>query len=512
MADLNIAKLSEVMTTKERAKLVIALMLKGLGESNLTKDGPLSTEAEVNQVVAACPGDQALEYNFLIGLKDYVWKRLLVTMEFDQDYLEKLEGRLRLVDYMLVTAPIIHETLQIVERQPVLAKRADYEKALAKAKEQMRGETLEIDGRCGLAEQEACERLVEEGKTESSDDWVDGWDDYMDKFGKTREQLIDEAVASVKEQLEEYQRRKKITGKEPLLWGGLAKYEGLNDEELRQLVVKNDSGKDIDISNRIQLPTKEEHDLWQKTVAEEKERILRAVKEGKLKAKGNGVEAGSYYAWPERHQKSIGELEGKNIEIGMIDGDIVWSGDPRVSKSDSRWQHVALATPLYEDLDTVTMNKEREVAVSFLRSLLPIKVEKKDLKSDVVQVALTNQYFEDGLRNFAGEFSKTVAEIHNYIAVIGQIEQKHFDGMEIVSRDPKHPTGDIPRALMAIDEIMKLHNGKLREVANGFNLMGMGLTEYQFGQLDNFLLKDNHQVDEAWISNKLAKIEEEARR
>ena len=37
--------------------------------------------------------------------------------------------------------------------------------------------------------------------------------------------------------------------------------------------------------------------------------------------------------------------------------------------------------------------------------------------------------------------------------------------MEIVSRDPKHPMGIIPRALAIIDEIIESHKaGKLKEV------------------------------------------------
>ncbi len=508
--DLNMAKVSEVMTPKERAKLVIALMLKGFGESDLSKDEPISTEAEINQAVAACPSSQAREYNFFINLKDHVWRRLLIIMELDQNYLEKLEGRLRLVDYLLVTAPIIHEVLRAVERQPVLAKRSDYEKALERAKEQKRNEILEIDGRCGLAEQEAYEKLLAEEKIEGSDDWIDGWDDYMGNYGKTQDQLIDETVAKVKEQLKEYQKRKELTDREPLLWEGFSKYEGLSDEELRELVIKNDSSKDVDVSGRIQIPTKEDYELWQKTVSEQKERILKAVKEGKLKTKDNGIEAGSYYNWPERCQKSRSELDEENIEMGMVDGEIVWSGDPKAEKSGSHWQHVALATPLYEGIDTIMMNKERELASSFLRSLLPVKVGERDHKSDIAQVTLTNQHFEEGLKYFVVEFSKTIVEIHNYIAVIERIEQRHFDGMEIVSRDLKHTAGIIPRVLATIDEIVKLHNGKLKEVAHGFNLMGMGLTEYKFDQLDGFILKSDYKVDDGWVEKKLEDIEGEA--
>lgn len=512
MTDLNLAKVSEIMTPKERAKLVIALMLKGFGESDLSKDEPISTEAEISQAVAACPSSQAREYNFFINLKDHVWRRLLIIMELDQNYLEKLEGRMKLVDYLLVMSSIIHETLQAVKHQPVIVKRADYEKALEKAREQKKNDVWEIDGRCGLAEQEAYEKLFAEGKIEGSDDWVDGWDDYIGNYGKTQEQLIDETVARVKEQLKEYQRRKELTDREPLLWEGFSKYEGLSDKELRELIIKNDSSKNVDVSGRIQIPIKEEYELWQKTVSEQKERILKAVKEGKLKAKGDGVEAGSYYNWPERYQKNGGELEEGNMEMGMIDGEIVWSGDPKAEKSDSGWQHVALATPLYENIDTVMMGKERELAIHFLESLLPVKVGEADHKSDIVQVALTNQPFEEGLKNLTTEFSKTVAEIHNIIAVIEKIEQKHFDGIEIVSRDPKHPTGGIPRVLASINQIIDLHNGKLNGVAKGFNLMGMGLTEYKFNQLDEFLLKTDYKVDDEWVEKKVAEVEADAKK
>ncbi|KKU91832.1 MAG: hypothetical protein UY21_C0009G0023 [Microgenomates group bacterium GW2011_GWA1_48_10] len=83
--------------------------------------------------------------------------------------------------------------------------------------------------------------------------------------------------------------------------------------------------------------------------------------------------------------------------------------------------------------------------------------------------------------------------------------------MEIVSRDPKHPMGIIPRALAIIDEIIESHNKSLREMTQGFDLFSMGLAKHQFERLEEFLLKGDYDVDQAAVEKKVAGVEEEAR-
>lgn len=287
MDALSFPKVSELMTPLERAKLVISLELKGLGESDLNSDDPISTEGQIKQVVSGSPPSQSREYNFYINLNDYTKRRVLVLLELSVDQLKLLDARVGLIRYLLTISPSVLDALQILKRQP---------------------EIVEHDG--------------------------------------------------------------------------------------------------VDLS---------------------------------------------------------------------------------------------------------LLNKEREMAVAHLESLLPIKCV-EDTKDSIVNVQLATPAFEKALRYFVEDFGKTVNDVYSYIAIIEKIEQDQFDGMEIVSRDSHHPMGIIPRALTAIEDLIKTHNRTIREVIDGFNLFGMGLTKYRSNQLDEFLLKDDHQVDSAWVNKKVEGAVEEAMR
>lgn len=285
MSSLNLTKVSELMSPLERAKLIISMELKGFGEMDMDNDKRLPVEKEVELIAAACPPSQAREYNFLIRLKGYVWRRLWVMIELHQNYLEILDGRMMLIRFLLVASPALHDCLQIVRKQ-----------------------------------------LMEVRPT------------------------------------------------------------GDND-----------------------------------------------------------------------------------------------------------------------DLDIVTFSKERDVAINYLESMLSVSVDEGNVK-------LTNPKFKEGLENFKQKFTQTVNDIHGRIAIIKKIEQKHFGGMEIASRDPKHPSGFIPRVLAEIDRIVECHNRHLSEIVENFNLVGMGLIEYHFDQLNEFLLTVDPKVDSEWVEKELVEIEEEERR
>ena len=287
MGALSFPKVSELMTPRERAKLVISLELKGIGEADLNSDDPVSTEGQIKQVVSGSPPSQAREYNFYINLNDYIKRRVLILLELSVDYLKLLDARVGLIRHLLTISPSVLDALQILKRQPEIV----------------------------------------------------------------------------------------------------------------------------------------EHD---------------------------------------------------NVDVPLL-------------------------------------KKEREMAVAHLESLLPVKCV-EGIEDNIVNVQLATPAFEKALKYFVDDFGKTVNDVYGYIAIIEKIEQDRFDGMEIVSRDPRHPMGIIPRTLTTIDDLIKTHNRTLQGVINNFNLFGMGLVKYQSDQLDEFLLKDDHQIDLAWVDKKVADAVEEAKR
>jgi len=145
-------------------------------------------------------------------------------------------------------------------------------------------------------------------------------------------------------------------------------------------------------------------------------------------------------------------------------------------------------------------------AVRFqLESLLQMSVDNESVR-------LVNPRFEEGLKNFKLRFKELAEDIYGHAALVEKIEQEHFDGMEIVSRDPKHPTGVVARAKEVIDKIIENHNSELKEVVEGFNLLGMDLAKYKWDQLEEYLLEKDFVMDTEWVEKKLEEIEEEVRR
>lgn len=539
MADLNLSQVSAKMTPRERAKLVIALGLKGFDAIGY-EDKELPTDKDILQVVTACPPEEGREYNSYIKLRDWVYQVAMPILETQEQYLEALEGRISRIRYALSTSPIVNRAIEELRWLPRLVTREEYEKGLDKAKEVVRRGVSELEGKCNLTEWEAYHRLLAEGKIpEESTDYIDGWVEYIDKYGKTKEQLIDKAVEGAKYGLGEYLKYTNRLGKEDDTWKSYKKYEGLSDKELREEVIKDYAGEDTDISEGIKQPSKETYELWQKTVKEERERILQAVKDGKLKwvkrrikdydhankkwfyREAEGVEEGSYIDWKDRHHKYEGEeggekgyhpLSAKCIELRYIEGKgVVNANDPDLTEEEEeKMEHIAIAPDDNYPMTTPEWVKTRkQMILTVLEMLLPVRVDKpKGLDEDKpVSIRLSRPQLEEALKGFVSKATATINDIHNYIAVVEMIEQKHFDGMQIVSRDPKNPTATISRALRAVDGLVTSHNDELKRVAEEFTKMGQGYYEFKFDNLQDLLVENKPKVDMVWVENKLAEVE-----
>ena len=468
--NLDLAKVSENLTPKERAKLVISLRLKGIEETkNLpvketARKQTMPTQADITKIVNACPQEQIREYNAYIEIEHRVRNKVLTDIEYQLQRLDALEGRIAPLRYALGISPLTYHALEAVKRLPRVVTKEEYEEGLKKAREIRRAEVwrIEGEGNANLAEWEAYYRLKREGKIkEKSADSIDGWIEKIEKCGKT----------------------------------------------------------------------KEEYKLWRKTVKEERERIAQAVKDGKLKwvkrkqreydretkswkwEEVEGIEGGSYYDWKDRYNKNDIQSE-ENIELRYVEGKgVVYVDDPDLTEEEKdRSTLIAIAPPSNSSPQLVETHKEK--ISRFLETLLPVRVDKEKKgpvkNEDIAKLRLSTPQVEEALMGFVAKAEETIRIIRNNIALVWAVEIKHFDGMSVTSQDPTNPTGTIPRAFKAIEELTQRHNSHLKLIEDAFNKMDMmGFWEYTLERVDDLLINPDQKADQEWVERELEDLERE---
>ena len=399
------------------------------------------------------------------------------------------------------------------------------------ARQQAREQVLELEGPHNLAEQEAFARLLRaralrDWQGDEEDPLLDEWLEYVGRTHKTDKELLQESIASLKTGIEGYARDKRLTGA-GRLWGDYERYAGLSDQQLTQVVQK-------ERPEDLQRPTETQAKEWQATVEAERQRILQAVKDGALQwakrteknydrnkkrwvnQEVEGVPAGSYYDWPQRHQKFAGEegattrwhpLAEDCLQITYYKGKLTTPLEQINQGVD--WRPVAIATPYSADCDPFTSPEATNRRTGELRRvltlLLPVEVKSKPLRDPTI--LRLKPYVKTSLQTFVKDVREAINRIHTHIALIETIETKHFDGMPLVSRDPKHRFGDSAMALQAIDEVVSRHNDRLRDVVSTFNRLDRGLREFVCPELEEFLLTSTPTIDQEWVTRHLALAE-----
>ncbi len=292
----------------------------------------------------------------------------------------------------------------------------------------------------------------------------------------------------------------------------------------------------------IALPSDEIYEEWVRTVNEAKGRILQAVKEGKLKRvkrivrkrdlrekstliweeiEKEGIEFGSYYDWKDRWQKFKGEEGTKNdyynplheefIHITHEKGKLTFYEDPDNTNDDfTEWAEVGIPVKGHE-IEPEALWKNREHIVKYLETLLPVEVGKRDFDKEEQIIRLTTPQLEGALKGFIEKANSTIVEILNYNEVIRIIEDRYFDGMEIVSRDPSNPTGTITRALQAIHDLIQTHNGHLRTVVDTFSHIGFDI-DVKFENIHDLRLPTKHNPNLKAVNDMVAEMEAGARK
>jgi|GEM_PF-6020388 len=522
MNNLNLAKVSTTLTPKERAKLVISYQLKAfqdLSDEDFQKykngeadDIQLSGYAEVMQLLAGCPPDQGREYNFYISLKQEVWQKIVPGIHDQVMRLTILEGNLANIKQLLHTAPFIHHAVEELERMPVVVSKEDYDKAVNESREYERSVTLSLEGRFNLVEQEAYALLVTTDHINQGGD-LDSYLDYVNDFGKTEEQIVGEKMEEVQKGVDKYLKMKKRFDREDPFFNFYSDFVGLNEEELRAKIKEK-------YPNQFTLPSAEEYERWKQTLEDERARLLEAVQKGELKAKEKGVEAGSYYDWPHRHQKFAGEenstretwnpLHEECMEIGMSDGKIVSSSQAK----NGDWKHIVVATLHNENTlgfgGKDVGNRRREGVIRLLKHFLPCELEGKNFDSEERKIKLANDGYKNLFRLFVQKAEELLLGIAEDMALIKAVEEKYFDGMEIVTDEEDADYFSVGHFAKQAKAIAEGHNQDIKNIEATFTKLSSGFWDYKLEEMDSFLVSTETKVDNEVLARKLRNLERDA--
>ena len=107
---------------------------------------------------------------------------------------------------------------------------------------------------------------------------------------------------------------------------------------------------------------------------------------------------------------------------------------------------------------------------------------------------------------FVKKATETIQNIYNNMALIEQVEDKYFDGMEIVNRELVKPYS-VGNYLEKAKMFVKSHNEGVRNIETMFNRTCMGLWSYKLEGRVDFVLPTVFLPDLGWVKKVLEKIE-----
>ncbi len=519
MPNINLTKVSSTLTPKERAKLVISYQLKAFQNLKETdfqkfKDGDaddiqLFGDLEVKQLLAGCPPEQGRDYNFYIGLKQRIWQKIVPDIHDQVMRLTILEGTIAHMKQLLRIAPVIQHAIDELERMPVVVSKAEYDEAVTKSREYERSVILSLEGRFNVVEQEAYALLVTRDHINQGGD-LDSYLDYMNDFGKTEDQLVDEKMEDVLKGVAKYSKIKERCGVETRLFDYYSQFSGLDKEQLRAKIKE-------EFAAHLTVPSKEDHERWQQTLESVRTRLLEATQKGELKAKENGIEAGSYYDWPQRYQKFAGEensththwhpLHEECMEIGFSDGHVMSSSQAKTGD----WKQIVVAT-LHNGsafgLGEKDIGKRRKEGVShLLKHMLVCEVGERNFDSEQRMVELAKDEYKESLKLFTQKAYEHLQEIAEDIALIKTVEEKYFDGMDIVTSGGEADYFSVENFAQQAKAIAEGHNNDMKEIESGFTRMSLGFWEYKLEDIESFLINTEVNVNEQVLAKKLRNLE-----
>lgn len=502
------------MTARERAKLVISLQLKMLVETP-PEEWPKKEESallspriyQIEQLVRSCPPQQAKDYNFYISLKQYIWEHVIDDIRDTLFTLEMLSGSVATLLYLMGIAPFISDATDQLRRLPKIVTKEEYDQAVIEARAQERSEILPLDGHYDLAKLEAFYRLIQEKHIQAGD--FEAYRDYMGHYGQTEEGLIKAKIASVREHMDTYKKRKQRMGGDKPMLDYVEQYINMSGEQIVERVRQNYEGQ-------FDIPTKEEYERWQRTVDEERNRLHEAIEKGIILKKENGIEAGSYYDWKDRFQKFAGDegaesrhwnpLHEECMEIGYSDGKVMASS---LAKHGD-WRNIAAVTIHNKESMGYAgddMGQRRlDSVIELLEALNPIVLSPKNFDTEVRTFSLRLEEHKKTLTEFTKGANAQLKTLFNKVALIKAVEDGYFDGMAIVIRGEVLRFLNIETLKERAIYLTEYHNNKIREIVTLYNKLCSGLWDYKLIDIDMYLLNPDLQVDETWVDEELERV------
>lgn len=505
MSNLNLATTGKYLTPKERAKLVISFQIKAMSETPPDELEKLHDSEfgwfgspeirEMKTLVQSCPPHHRREYNFYIDLKQYVWEQIINELRDHLLVLEIMSGTIAPLRYLMSLSPFLSEGIEQLRRLPVVVTKDAYDKAVREAREYKRAEVLALEGSYDVAKQESYYRLIAEKKIEEGD--YEAYRDYMENFGRSKDEMIHEKIVSIRNDIALFEKRKSRMGGDMPINDYVRPYIDLTDADMAIKI-------DKDYEGHFDMPSKEEYEVWVQTVSEERQRLQDAIKQGILKQKENGIEAGSYYAWEGRRQKFAGDKDAGDrrwnplhescMEIGCSEGKIVSSTLAKVGD----WRTIIAATVHNKDSmgyagDNFGM-KRLENVIDLFSTLTPFVLSEKQFDVEERTMTIRLEEHKKMLQDFVTSGQKEMQLMVNKIALIKAIEDGFFDGMPIVVTGTSVGLLTVEYMRLRAINVANDHNDKIRGVVTDYNKLSHGVWDYCLTDIDAYLLNPEPQV------------------
>jgi hypothetical protein len=138
-------------------------------------------------------------------------------------------------------------------------------------------------------------------------------------------------------------------------------------------------------------------------------------------------------------------------------------------------------------------------------------IQKKDIETKQIILKISKPQYEEMILNYVTEVVKLIQNTINCIAVIREIENKHFDGMSLFSQEPEEFNFSIERVEESLESMVETHNHRIREAIKLFNRTALGFWEFQLENIERYLLSAEHKIDQDWVTKQVKGIEEEVR-
>lgn len=149
--------------------------------------------------------------------------------------------------------------------------------------------------------------------------------------------------------------------------------------------------------------------------------------------------------------------------------------------------------------------------VKFLKQLVFIEVSEQGLGTKKHTIKISSPEHDELLKSYVKRASEIIVGIYNQIALIGIIEDRHFDGMEIVNRNIESASFSTESVACRVNRFVDMHNTFIQDIIASFCCLNSGFYDFQLEGMEDYLILSNLQSNVVWVESKLKQIEMESR-